>query len=164
MRTLNEIAGFGWLKLMPGRMLQQDRDDVRHPSDSQDLNPPSGLWMGSSTPSPTRKGSDHAKTHASCEETTQAQALHQPQPDRRRSTQALRGPEGPQGRTDSRRGAVARFNPSASRAAFPTLRSRHHGVGLRPAELGHPVQDVTPDHGLSALRVAVPRLQASSEH
>jgi len=61
-------------------------------------------------------------------------------------------------------GAVARFNPSASRAAFPTPRSRHHGVGLRPAEFGHPVQDVTPDHGLSPLRVAVPRLQASSEH
>ena len=61
-------------------------------------------------------------------------------------------------------GAVARFNPGASRTASPTPRSRHHGVGLRPAELGHPVEGVTPDHGLSRLRVAVPRLQAASEH
>ncbi len=61
-------------------------------------------------------------------------------------------------------GAVARFDPGASRAAFPTPRSRHHGVGLRPAELGHAVEDVTSDRGLSPLRVAVPRLQAASEH
>ncbi len=46
---------------------------------------------------------------------------------------------------------------------FPTPLSRHHSVGLRPAELGHPVEDVTPDHDLSRLRVAVPRLQAVSE-
>ena len=63
-----------------------------------------------------------------------------------------------------RNGAVARINPSASQAAFPTPGSRHDGVGLRPTELGHPVKDVTPDHGLSPLRVAVPRPQAAPEH
>ena len=54
--------------------------------------------------------------------------------------------------------------PGASGAAFPTPRSRHHGVGFRPTQLGHPVEDVTPDRGFSALRLAVPRLQAASEH
>ena len=33
-----------------------------------------------------------------------------------------------------------------------------------PTELGHPVEDVTPDRGFSALRLAVPRLQVASEH
>ena len=33
-----------------------------------------------------------------------------------------------------------------------------------PTELGHPVEDVTPDRGFSALRLAVPRLQSASEH
>ncbi len=61
-------------------------------------------------------------------------------------------------------GAVARFNPGASQAAFPALRSRHHGIGVRRAEFGHPVENVTPDQGLSLLRVAVPRLQVASEH
>ena len=32
-----------------------------------------------------------------------------------------------------------------------------------PTELGHPVEDVTPDRGFSALRLAVPRLQVASE-
>ena len=64
----------------------------------------------------------------------------------------------------TRIGAVARFNPGASQAAFPAPRSRHHGIGVRLAELGHPVENVTPDHGLSLLRVAVPRLQVASEH
>ena len=31
--------------------------------------------------------------------------------------------------------------------------SPHHGVGLGPAELGHPVEDVTPDHGLPSGRL-----------
>ena len=31
-----------------------------------------------------------------------------------------------------------------------------------PTELGHPVEDVTPDRGFSALRLAVPRLQVAS--
>ena len=61
-------------------------------------------------------------------------------------------------------GVVARFDSGAIWAVFPPLCSRHHGVGLWPAKLGHPVEDVTPDHGLSLLRVAVPRLQAASEH
>ena len=60
-------------------------------------------------------------------------------------------------------GAVARFNPGASGAAFPIPRSRHHGVGLRPTELGHPVEDVTPDRGLSPLPLVVHCLQAASE-
>ena len=47
---------------------------------------------------------------------------------------------------------------------FPTPGSRHHGVGFRPTELGHPVEDVTPDRCLSPLRLAVPRLQVTSEH
>ena len=61
-------------------------------------------------------------------------------------------------------GVVARFNAGASRAAFPPLCSPHHGVGLWPAEFGHPIEDVTSDHGLSRLRDAVPRLQAASKH
>ena len=65
---------------------------------------------------------------------------------------------------DELRGAVAQFNPGASEATSPTPLSRHHGIGLRPAEFGHPVEDVTPDHGLSPLRVAVPRLQTVSGH
>ena len=40
---------------------------------------------------------------------------------------------------------------------FPTPGSRHHGVGFRPTEFGHTVEDVTPDRGLSPLRLAVPR-------
>ena len=64
----------------------------------------------------------------------------------------------------SYKGVVARFDSGAIWAAFPPLCSLHHGVGLRPAELGHPVEDVTPDHNLSLLRVAVPRLQAASHH
>ncbi len=59
---------------------------------------------------------------------------------------------------------VARFHPGASGATFPTPRSRHHGVGFQPTEFGHLVEDVTPDRGLSPLRLAVPRLQAASEH
>ncbi len=47
---------------------------------------------------------------------------------------------------------------------FPSPPSRHHGAGLWPAELGHPVEDVAPDHGLSRLRDVVPRLQATSKH
>ncbi len=39
-------------------------------------------------------------------------------------------------------GVVARFDPGAIWAAFPVPPSRHHGVGLWPAELGHPVEDV----------------------
>ena len=35
--------------------------------------------------------------------------------------------------------------PARVGAAFPPHRSRHQGVGLRPAELGHPVEDVTLD-------------------
>ena len=62
-----------------------------------------------------------------------------------------------------RHGVVARFDSGASRGRFPNS-SRRYGVGLRSAELGHPVEDVTPDHGFSRLRVEVPRLQAGSEY
>ena len=55
-------------------------------------------------------------------------------------------------------GVVARFDPGSIWAAFPAPPSRHHGVGLWPAEFGHPVEDVTPDHGLTRLCDAVPRL------
>ena len=61
-------------------------------------------------------------------------------------------------------GVVARFDVGSIWAAFPVPLSRHRGVGLWPAEFDHPVEDVTPDHGLSRLRDAVPRLQAASEH
>ena len=64
----------------------------------------------------------------------------------------------------TRWGVVARFNAGARGAAFSPLCSRHHSVGLRPGELGHPVEDVTPDHGLFRLRDAVPRLQTASKH
>lgn len=60
-----------------------------------------------------------------------------------------------------RYGLTGALDPEEPVAAPP---SRHRGVRLRPAELGHPVEDVTPDHGLSRLRVAVPRFQAPSEH
>ncbi len=49
-------------------------------------------------------------------------------------------------------------------AAFPIPRSRHHGIGFRPTELGHPVEDVTPDRDLSPLPLVVHCLQAASEH
>ena len=60
-------------------------------------------------------------------------------------------------------GAVARFNSGTSGTAFPTPRSQHHGAGFRPTQLGHPVEDVIPDRGISPLNLAVPRLQAASE-
>ena len=43
-------------------------------------------------------------------------------------------------------------------------RSRHHSVGFWPTQLGHPVEDVTPDRGLPTLRLAVPCLQVAAEH
>ena len=43
-------------------------------------------------------------------------------------------------------GVVARFNLELG-GRLPAPRSRADGVGLRPSELGHPVEDVTPDHG-----------------
>jgi len=61
-------------------------------------------------------------------------------------------------------GVVARFNGSANWAFLPTRPSRHDGVGVRSAELGHPIEDVTPDHGLFRLRCASPRPQAATEH
>ena len=61
-------------------------------------------------------------------------------------------------------GAVARFNPGVRGAAFLIPRSRHHGIGFRPTELGHPVEDVTPDRDLSPLPLVVHCLQAASEH
>ncbi len=61
-------------------------------------------------------------------------------------------------------GAVARIKRGRESSRIRNPRSRHDGVGLRPTELRHPVEDVTPDRGLSHLRVAIPRLQASSEH
>ena len=61
-------------------------------------------------------------------------------------------------------GVVARFDPGSIWAAFPAPPSRHHGVGLWPAELDHPVEDVTPDHGLSRMRDAAPRPQVASEY
>ena len=64
----------------------------------------------------------------------------------------------------SKRGRCCTIRPRRDLGRIPNSPSRHHGVGLRPAELGHPVEDVTPDHGLSLLRVAVPRLQAAPEH
>ena len=48
--------------------------------------------------------------------------------------------------------------------AFPTSRSGHHSAGFRPTQLGHPVEDVTPDRNFSPLCLAVPRLQSASEH
>ena len=52
----------------------------------------------------------------------------------------------------------------ASGGAFPTSRSGHHSAGFRPTQLGHPVEDVTPDRNFSPLCLAVPRLQSASEH
>ena len=51
-------------------------------------------------------------------------------------------------------------------ATNPTHRSITSTKSVRrwPTELGHPVEDVTPDRGFSALRLAVPRLQVASEH
>ena len=60
-------------------------------------------------------------------------------------------------------GAVARFNSSASRAGFPTPRSRHHGVGLRPAELGHPDEDRGRDAGRPAPPAQI-RARAPNAH
>ena len=65
---------------------------------------------------------------------------------------------------DCRSGVVARFDSGVIWAAFPAPPSRHHGVGLWPAKLEHPVEDAAPDHCLSRLRDAVPRLQAAPEH
>ena len=48
-------------------------------------------------------------------------------------------------------------------ATNPTHRSITYQERVR-TELGHPVEDVTPDRGFSALRLAVPRLQVASEH
>ena len=62
------------------------------------------------------------------------------------------------------KGVVARFDPGMIWGAFPAPPSRHHGVGPWPAELEHPVEDVTSDHGLSRMRDAAPRPQAASEY
>ena len=61
-------------------------------------------------------------------------------------------------------GRCCTIRPRRDLGRIPNSPSRHHGVGLWPAKFDHPVEDVTPDRGLSPLRVAVPRLQAASEH
>ena len=66
------------------------------------------------------------------------------------------------GNSDEGRCCTIRLRRDLGR--FPSPPSRHHGVGLLPAELGHPVEDAAPDHGLSRLRDVVPRLQAASEY
>ena len=56
------------------------------------------------------------------------------------------------------------IRPRRDLGRIPNSPSRHHGVGLWPAKLEHPVEDAAPDHGLSRLRDATPCLQAASEH
>ena len=49
-------------------------------------------------------------------------------------------------------------------ALFQLLVQDTTAQDFRPTQLGHPVEDVTPDRNFSPLCLAVPRLQAASEH
>ena len=49
-------------------------------------------------------------------------------------------------------------------ALFQLLVQDTTSAGFRPTQLGHPVEDVTPDRNFSPLCFAVPRLQSASEH
>ena len=47
---------------------------------------------------------------------------------------------------------------------FSNFSSGHHSAGFRPTQLGHPVEDVTPDRNFSLCALPCLRLQSASEH